>query len=281
MNPYDILGVDRDADEDEIKKAYREKAKEHHPDQGGDEEKFKEVQAAYEMAKDGGEDQFENPFGGPGFGAESYRRQNNKTVEDFIKDFEKWARSGGFNEPGFKGDPFSSKTRGAADAPPGGDVVYDVIIDFETAVYGGTVEVPIGSGKRPIDVPVGIQNGVKKHYSESLDPADVFTVRFRVENNSGFTRKNKNDLYVTKEVSVWDAMTGSNLSVETLDGKKVELDLDPGTQDGDVFRLNDLGGPRTHDGVPQGDLYVTVDIDIPAVTGDHSQQLIEEIRSDG
>lgn len=255
MNPYDVLGVEKDASDEEVKDAYREKAKEHHPDQGGDEEKFKEVQKAYEeITSEGGFDGKRRGFN---------RRRGEKSVEDFIRDFERWATEGGFSEPGFKGDPFGS----SGEQP----TVREVILDFHTAVLGKNVEVPFNGEMKTIDVPPGVESGEIFNYFGMV-------VKFKVENNSSFWRKNKNDIYTKRKVSIFDAMTGKDdIEIETVQGKGILLSIGPGTQPGETFRLPGWGGPKTHQGKPKGDMYVEVDIDVPAVTEEGRVELINKL----
>lgn len=277
MNPYEVLGVDRDADDEEIKSAYREKAKEHHPDQGGDAEKFKDVQEAYEQIQDGGDSGGFDPgpfsAGGPaGFGGPNSYRDDEKSVEDFIREFEEFARQGGFDGPGFSGDPFHGGAKQ--------QIVYEVPIDFREAVTGGKSMFRVGSSPtgsmtgetKEVDIPAGIHDG------DTINHSEGFTVKFRVNNNTEFWRKNKNDIYTRKEVSVWDAMTGAEVQVETITGQIVSLTIDSGTQPGEIYRLPDLGGPQTYNGKLRGDMYVEIEIEIPEVTETKRNDLVDQLR---
>lgn len=275
MNPYDVLGVDRDADDDEVKEAYREKAKKHHPDQGGDEEKFKEIQAAYDQIKDGGDVNINTgPFGGGPTGFEGGFGETNKSVEDFIRDFEEFARQGGFDRRGFQGDPFGGARQ---------EIIYEVPVEFQKAVCGGKCKFRIGSsptgsltGERiEVDVPAGTQDG------DTFNHPDGFTIKFKVQDDTEYWRKNKNDIYTTREISVWNAMTGAEVSVHTITGQEVSVSIAPGTQNGEMYRLPDLGGPKTYDGRLRGDMYVEVSVDIPKVTEEERIELIDQLRDSG
>lgn len=283
MNPYKVLGLEPSASEEEVKEAYREKAKEHHPDQGGDAEKFKEIQKAKEEILDDGfgfsdgpspgntysggrEINFEDlgGFGGP----ESFG--NEKSVEDMIEDFINFQRSGGFTEGGFQGDPFGNQgpfesAQQQADRTP----EYPLRIDFETAVFGREVYVP--EAGQTVEIPAGVKNGTK------LAVGGNFIIRIDVQNTTEFQREGENDLYTVKEVSAIDAMTGrGDIEIETLRGKTIHLSIGPGTSDGDVFRLKGWGGPETFEGAPQGDLYVEASVNVPPVTDEDAVEKLKE-----
>jgi curved DNA-binding protein len=269
MNPYKVLGVDQGADEDEVKEAYRDLAKKHHPDRGGDEEKFKEVQAAYDEITS--EDEANNPFGGSGFDFE--KRGAEKSVEDFINDFYEFSSRGGFDRAGFQGDPFSAAGGGAAHQ----QIIYQLDIDFRTAVLGDQMEVQAsvpggGVERKMINVPPGVKNGQK------LEVGRNFTARINVTNNTRYWRENQNNIYTARTVPVEDAMTGTTITVETITGEKINLQINAGTSPGELYRLPGHGGPQTHSGKPKGDMYVRIDMDVPAITDEEKVDALNDLR---
>lgn len=280
MNPYDILDVDRDASEEEVKKAYRQKAKEHHPDQGGDKEKFKEVQEAYDQIKDGGSDESwefdsENPFGksAPNFEG----RYKEKDPDQFIEDFLNFTRAGGFEGAGFDGDPFGSRDPFGQKQP-----IYQTDINFATAVLGGEIRVRLQQepGLTKIEIPPGVQDGEELEVYVDEENFRNIKIKLNVVNNTPYWRENKNDIYTERQLPVWDAMTGTQIQVEPIhkEAGEIRLTLDPGVQDGQLFRIAGQGGPETYDGKPQGDMYVRISVDVPAITDETRTQLIEELR---
>jgi len=275
-NPYDILDLDRSATDEEVKDAYREKAKEHHPDRGGDAEKFKEIQKAKQEILDGSsyESGFDSDFSfddvGGGFGPNGFEGSTgDKTVEEMFEDFAEFASKGGFERRGFQGSPFGDQYSGSKPK-------LQVFIPFDVAVLGGEIEVRgYEFGQEKIDVPPGVKNGTTLDYGRNK------TVEFNVENGTDFWRKNDNDLYTKREISVWDAMTGKDgIEVDTLQGKTVRFSVPPGTKDGAQFRLEGWGGPKTFNNIPEGDMYVEVSLNIPEVVDEEKKDLIEQIRDE-
>lgn len=265
INPHQVLGVDKGASDEEVKKAYRQKAKEHHPDQGGDEEKFKEIQEAYDQITGESEPEFGDPFGAQG--ASAGFKGKDKSVEDFIRDFHNFAGAGGFDRTGFQGSPFGS-------AQVNQKVVYKAPIDFKTAVFGGSIEANFeGGAVQTVNVPPGVKTGTEISFQGNK------TIRFAVQNNTEFWREGANDIYTSRTVSAFEAMTGAELEIQTLDEKLIKLSIDPGTSPGETYRLSGWGGPETYDGAVQGDMYVVIEVDVPEITDEESKELIDQIRN--
>jgi DnaJ-class molecular chaperone len=264
---YKVLGVDKKASEDEIKKSYRKLARKFHPDANANdktlETRFKEVSEAYEILGDETKRQEYdmmrlNPFAGGGMG----RQPGHGPVP----------------QPGFGGigfdDILSTLFRNAGGptqrtaAVRGQDVEVDAEITLEEAVTGTNVTLnvtpPGGNTKKlRVAIPPGVATGSKVRVSGEGDPGypsgDLF-VKVRVRQHQTFTREG-DDLHLELPVSVFDAVLGSEITIPTLEGS-VKLKIPAGTQGGRVFRLKNKGVPALRGGL-RGALLVKVSLQIP------------------
>ncbi|WP_420455348.1 DnaJ C-terminal domain-containing protein [Rubrivirga sp.] len=306
---YATLGVDEDASAKEIKKAYRRLAQEYHPDRNaGDtaaEERFKEVQAAYDVVGDetkrkaydrarrdpyGG--RYEGTpfdgFGGPGEGAGRFYRAPDGT---YVR-VDATGAGPGVNDDAFTfggggglGDIFdqffggASRPGGAADTAyrGGRDVDATVRLTFEEALEGGRQEIRTSGGEAVrITIPKGVRDGFKIKLAGRGDPApggrgapgDLY-ITFRVTPDARFSREG-DDLVMTETVSAVEAMLGTTREVRTATGKTVRLRIKPGTQPGTRLRVRGQG-VETASG--QGDLYVVVEVSVPMLSDEAASGL--------
>jgi molecular chaperone DnaJ len=274
---YEVLGVDKSATPEEIKKAFRKKAVELHPDRGGDEAKFKEANEAYEVLKDpqkrqaydqfghaAGADQAGggygggNPFGGGFGGFQGQGFDPNEIRFDF---------GGGIN------DIFDMFFRGQQNRTR--DVEIAVAIDFEEAVKGTTKELSLriadnkNGGRKQEDIkikiPAGIDSGQaiklegKGEINQNGDRGDLY-VNVQVRPDPRFEREGSN--IITKyQIDMVDAALGSEIDVETIKGK-VKLKVPAGTQPGKILKLSSKGMPLINSD-RHGDHYVVVEVMVP------------------
>lgn len=234
MDPYNILGVDRGATQEDIKNAYRRLANKHHPDRGGDTHKFQEIQAAYDTLTDPQKRaQYENPhhFGGfgPGF------RQTSNPFDDFINQF--------FNQT-------ANRQR-----------IYTVTV-FVTLeqIAAGSIEnvqinTPAGLKLIQLRIPANIEDGGQVRY-EGIMPDGILQVQYRIHRHPTFTREG-HDLHITVGVDIFKLIVGTKLTVGDIYGKRIELTIPPMTKPGTKMRLqgHGLGGI--------GDQYVLIDGKLP------------------
>jgi molecular chaperone DnaJ/curved DNA-binding protein len=302
---YDILGVDEDASKQEIKKAYRTLARKHHPDRNPDdpkaEDKFKEIQKAYSILSDEEKRQQYDAqrrfgggggFGGPNGGRGGFGQGGGPNVH-----FEQ----GGFDEVfggrGGLGDIFESffggRGRGGATRGPdpfrqqggqrrqqqrrgGQDVETKLQLSFDEALQGGRkqVELPTGESIR-LNIPQGVRNGYKIRLrgrgqaGPTGQRGDLY-VTFEVGDHPRFRRKG-DDIHLTEEIDVFEALLGTERRIPTPYGQRLKLTIPPGTQPGEKLRLKSQG-VKTDDG--QGDLYVEIDVDIPASLSDDQRETL-------
>jgi len=271
MTHYDTLGVPESASLDEIKKAYRKLANQHHPDKGGDTNQFQQIQAAYDAV---GDEQKRAQYDAERRGGGGFRFTVNgqdvggggmpHEMEDMLRNF-------GFAfGPGFAGhgDPFAQFRQPRRNK----DLQVDVIVSLASTLDAQTktISVQNTNGDRTtveVQIPRGVKPnstikypGLGDNFFTSLQRGDLY-VRIHVEGDTRFTVDNL-DLYKTIEVSCVDAMLGCVLTVEGLDNKKFDITLPAGSQHGSKFRLPQQGlyaMNQTH----RGSLIVVLHINIP------------------
>ncbi|MBQ3402279.1 MAG: DnaJ domain-containing protein [Synergistaceae bacterium] len=274
---YKILGVSRDAKTDEIKKAYRKLAKQYHPDinkEAGAEEKYKEINEAYEVLKDpekrqkydtlgmnwqGGQD-FTPP---PGWGS-SGGYQHVEFGGDFSDFFQTLFGGGGF------GDIFGG---GRSGQPVRRDSEADLTMTLEEAVKGGTFSLKIGKRTLSVNIPKGITEGTKLTLKGKSDGGGDLHITIHIEPNGQY-EVDGYDLTREVKVPVYDAVLGRDVPVNTLTGE-VAVKMPPGIQDGQKLRLRGKGMPK-RDGT-FGDMFVRVRVEIPRHLNAKQKELWEEL----
>lgn len=256
--PYQILGVQETASDQDIKKAYKKLAFQHHPDKGGDAKKFQEISEAYESIKTPEKRQQYDQIRKFGPGPQFQRGQN--FGFDIFEQFEEM-----FGGPSARWNQRRPrKNRNMSITVP---------IRLEDAHDGikKQISVQLGSGKRQVvdlDIPAGVNNGMTLNYKglgddqiKGLTPGDL-QVRLQINPHPYFERK-ANDLYTAKQINAFEAMLGTKVVIRTLSGKTIKAAVVPGTQPGTFIRLPNEGMPimKTKN---KGHLFVRIDISIPS-----------------
>lgn len=295
---YEVLGVSRNASADGIKKAFRGLAKRYHPDLNPDdkksEDKFKEVQEAYEVLSDPEKRKTYDMFGASGFrqGPGAGRgRPGRGSAYGF--DF---GGAGGFEglDSIFE-DLFARASPGArrqatrAQRPrKGRDSEHNLTIDFDTSLHGGTRDITISKdgGARGIEhievkIPRGVRDGTKIRVSGkgqpgtgNARPGDLY-LKIKVSPHPIFKRK-RDDIYLELPITLYEAVLGGKVSVPTKDGTTAELTIPQGVKSGTKLRLKGKGAPNPKTGVP-GDQYVVVSIVMPETIDPGLRESIEEL----
>ena len=293
---YKILGVDKKASQDEIKKAYRVLAVKHHPDKNPDnkaaEEQFKLANEANEVLgnpekrkkydelgenwqqyEKQGNQQDRNPFGDNQGGQYRYESNGN---DDFggqsnFSDFFEQFFSGGARNGG-----------GRTQNRRGGDYETEMDITLEEAYQGTSRTIQVEGEKLRITTKPGsyndqrlrIKNKGAKGSSED-NRGDLF-VKIKVKNHPDFIRKG-DDLYHTQSVNLYTAVLGGEILVNTLSGQ-VKIKIAEGTQNGKSIRLKGKGMPIYDEKDVFGDFYLEIKVQIPDELTDKQRELFEQLK---
>jgi len=224
MDYYTLLGIAKNASQDEIKKAYRKMAALHHPDRGGDTAKFQEMQKAYETLSDPQKKQQydnPNPFGGqPGAGGFNF----GGAPGGFHFHHQGFDINDIFGQMFGQQNPFQQKQPQVFRT--------QISIPLDESYTGGKqvlkVQTQGGSKIINIDIPKGVKEGDQFRYDNMLDGATLI-VEFKLQPHLRFERKG-NDLYSNHQISVLDLIAGNKFEFRTISGKIFEVDVKPNTQ---------------------------------------------------
>ena len=282
---YKILGIARDAGPDDIRKAYRKLAMQYHPDRNpGDkqsEEKFKEINEAYQVLNDPQKRAHYDRLGS------AYSNwQGRGEPGDF--DWSQWFRGtppGGGTRVEYDdvNDLFSeffssifgqtgAGTRTRTRAAPGYEQA--VTITLKEAYEGTTRQIQNQQRKFQVRIPPGVRTGSRVRVAGGgPEGLDLYLV-VEVAEDERFERRG-GDLHTTTEVSVFTAILGGEADVETMSGK-VKLSIPAGTQPEQVFRVAGRGMPQVKTPNTKGDLYVRLKVQIPRYLSTKQRELIEE-----
>ena len=293
---YQTLGVRKSADQDEIKKAYRNLARKYHPDVNPDdpkaEEKFKDINEAYQVLSDNENRKKYDQFGSQW---KQYQQRGGRS-EDF--DWSQWTTRGqpggttyrtvsqedleqmfGGGLGGFS-DFFEtlfggmSGTRSARRRPGysnpqnsrGRDIEHPIEISLEEA-FNGTTRLLTFEGGRRIEatIPPGVKTGSRIRLSgqgtgSGRGAGDLY-LKIKVQDHIKYSRDD-DTLRVEQPIDFFTALLGGEVVVATID-QEVKLTIPPGTDSGKTFRLKGLGMPKLNHSKKRGDLYVTLQIRVP------------------
>ena len=278
MDYYSTLGVARNATDDDIKKAYRKLAMKHHPDRGGDEATFKRISEAYDILSDPQKKQIVDLGGDPKNQGGGYGNSFNQGPFEF--------HFGG-GHPGME-DLFNQFGFGRRPMQRNKTLNINIDVTLEDVLNGREVNAEItipGSGKRKminISIPAGIENGQQIRYEgmgddaiRELRPGDLI-VNVVVRPHAKFRREH-NDIVLEKVITVWDAIIGTTLDIETLDGKTLTISVPQGTKHGTVLSCRGEGLPvmRSRN---RGNLLVMIKVDMPKNLSDAQLEKIKSLK---
>ncbi len=270
---YDTLGVSEGASAEEIKKAYRRLARKYHPDinkEKGAEEKFKEINAAYEILKDDDKRRQYDQYGDSMFGGQNFHdfasSQGGADLDEILRNmfggggFGGRSGFGGFSSSGFGGGSFGGFQT------PDLDVEARITVPFNVAILGGKHSISYGGENFDIKIPAGIKNGEKmrlkgKGKSYQGQKGDLF-LSVEVANSIEYERDG-DDLIKNLDIPLKTALFGGKVSVQT-PYKEVTLKVKENTKNAQKFRVKGYGMINRKSQI-KGDLYLKANIVLPNV----------------
>jgi curved DNA-binding protein len=264
---YETLEISENATPSEIKKAYRKLAKKYHPDINKDpkaEEKFKEINAAYEVLSDENKKSQYDMHGDSMFGGQNFHdfargQAGGMDINDILRQV--FGQQGGFGGAGFSNAGFGGYSE------PDLDIGATLTIDFSTAILGGKKTITINQETFDIKIPQGIQNKQKirakgKGKSAQGFPRGDLILTIMIEDDLLYTRDD-DDLSLKFDLPLSKALFGGKIAVQTL-YKEITLKVPQNTKQNQKFRVKELGvlNRKTKQ---KGNLYLIANIILPKV----------------
>lgn len=250
---YQILGVDRSASPEDIKRAYRKLASTHHPDKGGDTARFQQIQEAYAV-----------------LGDEQKRQQYDNPAPDFASLF---GFGGGWSEQ------FGDVRRRVQRNP---DAVIEAHIPLAQAYTGTEVLIQTHFAKEIVEIPAGVRDGTRirlsgKGYSRyrELPPGDLVVIV--VTDPPPGCQRHGDDVYQQLSVDALGAITGCEIDFSHFTGKHIKVKIPAGSQHGHKLRMTGWGMsvPMSQ---TRGNLYIVLNISVPNIQDTEALQQLTEIR---
>lgn len=273
MDYYSTLGVPRGASEDEIKKAYRKLAMQHHPDRGGDPTQFQKIQEAYDTLGDQGKrQQYDNPQPQHQPGGFQFHFNSGSPLDEIFSSF------------AFGGDPFAHMRQ---QQRKNKDLRIELPVSLESTLseQTKTVSVQTTNGERQtvqVNIPRGIRTGNQMRYPGLGDnmfntiPRGDLYVHFVVQPDPQY-QVDGDDLIYEINISCLDATIGTHVDIPTLESKVFRMTVPPGTLHGSRMRLPNQGLYNLNS--PQrGSLIVYVTLEVPKFTTPEAIELINQLK---
>lgn len=270
MDHYTTLGVDKTATQESIKSAYRRLAKQHHPDSGGDSEKFKQINHAYSIIGDQHKRQQYDQEGTPKH-KHTTHEFDSQNIHDFFSDIFK-------SSSGFHHSYYSQ--------PENKDLRTTLHVDLESILQPQRKTVHLKTGRSnktvEVDIPAGVNDGATIRYKgygqdiRTVVPPGDLVVTIRVNANKDFAR-NYNNLHSTLEVDAVDAMLGTEVEFKNIDNSRLLIRIPAGAQHGQQLRVPAKG--LTDNSNRTGDLILSIKITIPSNLTEQQKTLLNQVKN--
>ncbi len=287
---YKVLGLDKNASEGDIKKAYRKLARKFHPDLNPNDKeadkKFQQINEANEVLSDPPKRQKYDKYGKDWQHAEEFEKARQSQSRQQYEAGDHYF-SGGQGEANFS--EFFSSMFGGSGSGRGGrqakfrgeDYNAELHLSLTDAYTTHKQTLTVNGKKIRITIPAGVENGqvikLTGHGGEGINggPDGDLYITFVIEEHPVFKRLG-NDLFTTVEIDLYTAVLGGEMTLDTLSGK-VKLKVNPETQNGTKIRLKGKGFPVYKNEGQFGDLYITCSIKIPTNLTDKQKELFREL----
>jgi DnaJ-class molecular chaperone len=274
MDHYSTLGVDRNASPEDIKRAYRKLASQHHPDKGGDKAKFQDIQAAYDtLSNPDKKSQYDNPM------PQGFHHQGNMPhgFEDVF------AHMFGNGNP--FGDVFGRRPQ--PQPVRNRTLNLQTQISLEDAFHGkdmiATIQLPSGRDQiLEIKIPAGVADGTTLRLAGMGDdsignmPRGDIHLSVHVMPHHEYQRQG-DDLVKSLKINCIDAMLGKTVQFTTIDNRTLEINIVPGTQHGQTLAVQGYGMPNMSNSYMKGRLLLNINITIPTSISEDQKHLLRQI----
>jgi curved DNA-binding protein len=280
---YKILGVDKNATEADIKKAYRKLARKLHPDLNPNDKeahkRFQAVNEANEVLSDPGKRKKYDKYGKDWQHAEQFEKQRQSQRQS--QNFEQFSTAEGHDFSSFFESMFGNAGRRRQTKFRGQDYHAELHLSLPDIMQTRKQTLTVDGKKIRISIPAGVENGqvikLKGYGAPGVNggPAGDLYITFVISNHPAFKRSG-NDLNLTYPIDLYTAILGGEVTIETLNGK-VNLKVNPETQNGSRIRLKGKGIPIYKKENQSGDLYITYEIKLPTNLSEEEKKLFIEL----